>query len=127
MSDDNNSPKHHKQEDDGMFGVERDNRGRFKPGTSGNPQGKPKGTRTIASKQSIKKLAELDNDPIEQLVGIYEAILNGKMKGSAGDLIRIQERLLEMGYSKQPTLAEIKTETIEPFQINTSTKDDSNE
>lgn len=101
-------------------------RGGLRPG-----QGRPKGTTTIYSKESVKKLQSLGFDPIEKLVDHYytvqakiTAMENGEAKYSAialANLLNIQtsvmNTLMKYGYRQVPEKTEQVIEDKKPLKI----------
>lgn len=121
MSDEDKT-KRDQDEYDPMFNIDRKPNGQFNG--SGNPAGKKKGTLNIASRASVKKLEEMGFDPIEKLLEQYaEADTNND-----GELMfKITNRLIDFGYSKQPTMSETKVQEVSTFTIQTSKKGDKDE
>lgn len=103
----------------------------LKPGQNGGPRvgsGRPKGSRNIYSKDSVKKLEELGFDPIEQLVNkfyeIQEVLTDGTVRAGSGayaQLIATQSQivnnLMQYGYKKVPEKQEIEVENKKPVAI----------
>jgi hypothetical protein len=101
-------------------------RGGLRPG-----QGRPKGTTTIYSKESVKKLQNLGFDPIEKLVDHYykvqdkiNAMESGESKYSAialANLLSIQTNvmntLMRYGYRQVPEKSEQVIEDKKPLKI----------
>lgn len=99
------------EEDETVDPINRVN-GRFAPGQSGNPAGKPKGAISIYSKQSVKKLQELGQDPIVELSRMYDLAIEKKNTELA---FKIMNRLIDFGYQRQPQLVETKHEGAIPI------------
>jgi hypothetical protein len=101
-------------------------RGGLRPG-----QGRPKGTTTIYSKESVKKLQSLGFDPIEKLVDHYyrvqdkiNAMESGETRYSAvalANLLSIQTNvmntLMRYGYRQVPEKSEQVIEDKKPLKI----------
>jgi hypothetical protein len=101
-------------------------RGGLRPG-----QGRPKGTTTIYSKESVKKLQTLGFDPIEKLVDHYykvqekiNAMEAGETRYSAvalANLLNIQtsvmNTLMRYGYRQVPEKSEQVIEDKKPLKI----------
>ena len=101
-------------------------RGGLRPG-----QGRPKGTTTIYSKESVKKLQTLGFDPIEKLVDHYykvqekiNAMESGETRYSAvalANLLNIQtsvmNTLMRYGYRQVPEKSEQVIEDKKPLKI----------
>ena len=101
-------------------------RGGLRPG-----QGRPKGTTTIYSKESVKKLQNLGFDPIEKLVDHYykvqdkiNAMESGQTRYSAvalANLLNIQtsvmNTLMRYGYRQVPEKSEQVIEDKKPLKI----------
>jgi hypothetical protein len=101
-------------------------RGGLRPG-----QGRPKGTTTIYSKESVKKLQTLGFDPIEKLVEHYYTVQDkvtdmeeGKTRFSAvamANLLNIQTNvmntLMRYGYRQVPEKTEQVIEDKKPLKI----------
>jgi hypothetical protein len=101
-------------------------RGGLRPG-----QGRPKGTTTIYSKESVKKLQTLGFDPIEKLVDHYykvqdkiNAMESGQTRYSAvalANLLNIQtsvmNTLMRYGYRQVPEKSEQVIEDKKPLKI----------
>ena len=81
----------------------------FKPGSSGNPGGRGKGTKNIFSKQSAIKLSKMGADPLEFLGSI---MIDENEKHA--DRMRAAESILAYAYSKQPVISEAKIEGAVP-------------
>jgi hypothetical protein len=94
-------------------------------------QGRPKGTTTIYSKESVKKLQSLGFDPIEKLVDHYyrvqdkiNAMESGETRYSAvalANLLNIQtsvmNTLMRYGYRQVPEKSEQVIEDKKPLKI----------
>ncbi len=76
-----------KQENTGEDQEIRDEKGRFLPGVSGNPAGKPKGSRhmTTLLEEAIKKVAEDTGEPED--VAIIKKVIE---KAKQGDMKAIE-------------------------------------
>ena len=90
--------------------------------------GRPKGTKNIFSRDSVKKLEELEFDPIEKMISKYyevEAILNGSefKRGSIfhGNCLSLQQKivndLMAYGYKKIPEKQEIENTQKKPISV----------
>lgn len=76
------------EEKTGIKQEERDDKGRFLPGVSGNPNGKPKGARHMSTllEEAIRKVAEDTGTSEDQ--AIVRALIE---KAKAGDIRAITE------------------------------------
>jgi hypothetical protein len=106
--------------------IEKGKHGGFRPGL-----GRPKGSTTIYSKDSVKKLQELNFDPIEKLVEHYyttqtmiDDMKAGKTRWSAMALSNymniqsgIMNTLMKYGYRAVPEKTEQVIEDKKPLKI----------
>jgi len=72
----------------------------FKPGKSGNPNGRPKGSKSAKTKLIESKLEELDCDPIEGMVKIaldqeVPAAVRGKMFAELAGFVYPKRKAVE--------------------------------
>lgn len=89
--------------------------GRFQPGTSGNPKGRPKGTKNLRSivRDTLFKKIKVTEDGQVRTMNRVEAIVTGLVaKGLKGD-IRASESVLRLANQHFPP-----GEDVEPIQIN---------
>lgn len=73
--------------------VERVDQGRFKPGRSANPGGRPKGL--------ARRVRELTSDG-EEIVDVMLRILRGEVKGTARDRLEAGRWLADRGFGRSP-------------------------
>ena len=83
---------------------------KFQKGVSGNPAGRPVGSKNIYSQKSVQKLMDMGVDPLEYLASI---IADPSAKES--DRIKCAEKLIDFAYSKQPSKVETKIEGSIPI------------
>lgn len=97
--------------------------------------GRPKGSKNIYSKDSVKKLEELGFDPIERTVEMYHNVQKAlreleaankmtsgayaSLQSTAGTLIN---NLMQYGYKKVPEKQEIEVENKKPLAVKLSLK-----
>jgi hypothetical protein len=97
--------------------------------------GRPKGSKNINSMASVKKLEELDFDPIERMVTQYrdiEAVIaSGEVRigsGAYAQLIATQgtliNNLMQYGYKKVPEKIETEITEKRPMAIRLTRKGD---
>lgn len=90
--------------------------------------GRPKGSKNIYSKDSVKKLEELDFDPIEKMIKEYndlnKLLASGEVRiGSGAHAQMISTKttminsLMQYGYKKIPEKQEVETVNKEPVSI----------
>ena len=95
--------------------------------------GRPKGSKNIYSHESVKKLQELNFDPIEQMVQEYNSINDlldsGEIKigsGAHAQLVSTKatliNNLMQYGYKKIPEKQEIETFNKKPIAITLTSK-----
>jgi len=99
-----------------------------KNGGARKAAGRPKGSKNIYSHESVKKLQELDFDPIEQMVYEYQEITriinSGDVKvgsGAYAQLIatkaQLINNLMQYGYKKIPEKTEIENSNKKPLTV----------
>ena len=91
--------------------VKRDKYGRFLPGSCHSP-GRRRGSVNVYSRESVKKLQKLGVDPIEELIKLYDEALDD---GNEELAFKIMNRLIDFGYSKQPSHVETTISTDIPM------------
>lgn len=95
--------------------------------------GRPKGSKNIFSKDSVKKLEELKFDPIEKMVAKYDYIetqlLSGNIRigsGAYAQLLATQgqliNNLMQYGYKKVPEKIEQEITEKRPVAISLNLK-----
>jgi len=100
--------------------------------------GRPKGSKNIFSKDSVKKLEELEFDPIEKMVREYNEINklleSGQVRigsGAHAQLLSTKttmiNSLMQYGYKKVPEKQEIETTEKKPLSIMLNLKESINE
>ena len=95
--------------------------------------GRPKGSKNIYSKDSVKKLEELGFDPIEMMVQKYQEIQtmldSGEIRVGSGAYAQLMatqgtliNNLMQYGYKKVPEKQEIEVENKKPLAVKLSLK-----
>ena len=90
--------------------------------------GRPRGSKNIFSRDSVKKLEELDFDPIEKLVELYyriqDDLMNGNVRAGSGAYAQllatqnqIMNSLMSYGYRKVPERQEVEVENKKPLAV----------
>ena len=98
-------------------------RGGFREGA-----GRPKGSKNIHSRDSVKKLEEMGFDPIEKMVELYseicERLVDGSVKSGSGAYAQLKatqaqliNNLMQYGYRRVPEKQEIETTEKSPINI----------
>ena len=112
-------------------GLEMNSKGHYNGGKRPGA-GRPKGSRNIYSKDSVKRLEELSFDPIEMMVAKYWEIeeviqhMNSGLKRysaqAESQLIMTQQKiindLMRYGYRMVPDKQEVEVEEKQPIAIN---------
>jgi hypothetical protein len=95
--------------------------------------GRPKGSKNIHSHESVKKLQDLNFDPIERMVYEYEEIcrvLDNNLvrvgSGAYAQLIATKatliNNLMQYGYKRIPEKTEVENSTKSPISITLTTR-----
>ena len=95
--------------------------------------GRPLGSKNIFSRDSVKKLEELDFDPIEKLVELYyriqDDLMNGNVRAGSGAYAQllatqnqIMNSLMSYGYRRVPERQEVEIENKKPLAVKLNLK-----